>query len=98
MNYKLATLAGLSALIIGSQALAETCNVESIRAPGEYLFIKVFDPDTGEIVLQRAIKGGTPIEVTVSGERVRVDSKLPGGVDYKPGAIATCKSGNTIKL
>ncbi len=87
----------LVALGTGSEAIAGTCNVQSTRAPGHWKFIKVYDVDTGKIVLQKVMNGGEHREVTVPGERVRVDWKLPGGKDYKHGTVALCKDGNTIR-
>ena len=88
---------GLLALGTASAGMAGTCNVQSTRAPGHWKFVKVFDVDTGEIVFQKVIDGGKLHEVTVSGERARVDWKLPGGKDYKAGPVSSCKDGNTVK-
>jgi hypothetical protein len=87
----------LVALGTGSEAIAGTCNVQSTRAPGHWKFIKVYDVDTGKVVLQKVFNGGEHREVVVRGERVRVDWKLPGGKDYKPGAVVICKDGNTVR-
>jgi hypothetical protein len=80
----------------GGQALAGTCNIQSARAPGEWTFVRVYDVDTGKIVLQRAIKGGVSYEVKVSGYRVRIDWKLPGGIKYETGPILACVDGNRV--
>jgi hypothetical protein len=86
------------AVVVAGEALAETCNIQSRRAPGEWKFVKVYDADTGEIVYQQAVSGGVNKQVTVSGQRVRIDSKLPGYIDYEAGAVALCKGGNTVKF
>ena len=98
MNGKLVTLAGIAALMTAGQALAGTCEIESTRAAGEWTFVRVLDVDTGKIVLQRAIKGGDHYKVEVSQNRVRVDSKLPGGTAYGTGTVVTCKGGNRIRV
>ena len=87
----------LVALATGSPAVAGTCKIQSTREPGHWTFLKVFDVESGEVVLQKAIEGGKYREVTAHGDRVRVDWKLPGGKDYKAGPVSPCKDGNTIK-
>jgi hypothetical protein len=89
---------GVAAVFTAGQAIAGTCNIQSSRAPGEWTFVRVYDVDTGKIVLQRAIKGGVIYEVRVSKDRVRVDSKLPGGIVYEAGRISVCKSGNKLTI
>ena len=98
MNLKLIALAGTAALVTGGEAIAGTCSIQNSRAPGEWTFVRVYDVDAGKIVLQRAIKGGVSYEVTVSKDRVRVDSKLPGGTSYAAGAVTACKDQNKIKI
>ncbi len=89
---------GIIALATGSGAIAGTCNIQSTRAPGQWKFVKVYDLDTGEVVLQKAINGGETREVTVRGHRMRVDWKLPGGKNYKAGAEAICADGHTVSI
>ncbi|QIK95370.1 hypothetical protein G7076_01710 [Sphingomonas sp. HDW15A] len=98
MNRTFYALAGLIGLITGAPAFAGTCTIESTRAPGEWTFVRVYDVDNGKIVLQRAIKAGLAYEVTVSKNRVRVDSKLPGGISYGAGPISPCRDGNKLKI
>ena len=98
MDGKLLALAGVALLITAVEASAGTCRIESTRVPGEWTFVRVFDVDTGKIVLQRAVKGGVSYDVTVSGYRVRIDSKLPGGIKYEPGAVLACVDGNKVKI
>ena len=98
MKAQFIALAALSALIAGGQAQAGTCDIQSSRATGEWTFVRVYDVDSGKIVLQRAIKGGVLYRVTVSKDRVRVDSKLPGGITYAAGTVSTCRDGNKIKV
>ena len=97
MNRSLLTLVGAAALVSGGQAMAGTCKLESTLPGGEWKFVRVYDVDKGTIVLQRAIKAGEAYDVTVSGVRVRVDSKLPGGIKYDTGPILPCVDGNRIK-
>jgi len=89
---------GIVLLATASGANAETCNIQSVRAPGHWQFVKVYDLDTGKVVLQRAINGGEHHEVIVSGHRMRVDWKLAGGKDYKAGKATTCKDGHTVRI
>ncbi len=98
MKRKITMGLALASVLACSGARAETCKIESTRPHGDWTFVKVFDADTGTVVLQKAIIGGASNEVTVSGTRVRVDSKLAGGKHYKPGAVATCKGGNSVKI
>lgn len=98
MKARLIGLAAMAALAAEGQAIAGTCSIQSVRAPGEWTFVRVYDVDSGKIVLQRAIKGGVPYEVTVSKNRVRVDSKLPGGLTYASGKVAACKGGNRLSI
>ena len=97
MNRYLLVFAGAAASVSGGPAMAGTCKLESTRPAGEWKFVRVFDVDTGKIVLQRAIKAGVAYDVTVSGYRVRVDSKLAGGIKYESGPILACVDGNRIK-
>ena len=80
------------------QAAAETCKLQVARKAGEWKFVKAYDADTGEVVLQQVITGGHHKEATVSGKRIRVDWKLPGDAKYRAGAVTLCKRGNTIKV
>jgi hypothetical protein len=98
VSTKVLTLAGIIAVLIHGEAFAESCNIQSTRPPGEWKFVRVYDADTGAIVLRQAINGGVNKQVVVSGERVRVDSKLPGDMDYRTGAVALCKGGNIVKV
>ena len=93
---KLIGLFVLSALLAGSPALAETCKVHNNRSPGSWIFVQVYDADTGHVVLRQAINGGDSKEVTVSGHRARVDQKPAGHRNYSTGAVSACKKGNTI--
>lgn len=98
MRRQLAFVTGLAVLFTAAPTIAGTCKIESTRAPGEWTFVRVYDVDSGKIVLQRAIKSGVAYDVTVSKELVRVDSKLPGGISYAAGAVSACKDGNKIKV
>jgi hypothetical protein len=98
MKASLIALAAVAALVAEGPAYAGTCSIQSNRAPGEWTFVRVYDVDSGKIVLQRAVKGGTPYEVKVSKERIRVDSKLPGGLTYAAGKVSACKDGNKISI
>ena len=97
MKVRLIALAA-AALVVEAQAFAGTCSIQSGRAPGEWTFVRVYDGDSGAIVLQRAIKGGVSYQVTVSKDRIRVDSKLPGGIIYSAGKVAACKDGNRLTI
>jgi hypothetical protein len=98
MKIQLTMLATVAALFLESGAVAGTCKIETARPAGEWTFVQVHDADTGEIVLQKAIMGGTSRDVTVKGERVRVDSKLPGATQYKAGTVSVCKDGNVVRI
>jgi len=98
MKTKLGIVVGLASLVTAGELQAGTCRIASTRPYGDWTFIKVYDPDKNEIILQKAMMGGTAKEVTVSGTRVRVDWKLAGGIKYKAGAVTTCKGGNTVKV
>ena len=97
MRKILAAAAIIAASLVGHEARAESCKVESASQPDQWKFIRVYDADTGKIVYQQAINGGDSKPVTVSGERVRVDYKLPGHTVYQTGTVAACKGGNTVK-
>ena len=86
------------ASLLEGTAAAGTCKVQNTAAPGQWRFVHVYDVKKSEIVLRQAINGGDSKEVTVSGERVRVNHKHPGGKTYTAGAIAICKNGNTVKF
>lgn len=88
----------IAAFLNPAEAFAGNCNIESTRAPGEWKFVKVYDADNGEMVLRQVVSGGDLHEVVVSGERVQVDWKLPGDIDYRTGTVALCKGGNNIKF
>jgi len=81
-----------------SAAVAESCKIENGGPPDEWRFVQVYDVDRGQIVLGKAIKSGDSKEVTVSGQRVRVDHKLPGGTAYATGPVVICKGGNSIRF
>jgi hypothetical protein len=97
MTKILALVAAIAAILVAHEARAESCKVESTSPPGQWKFIRAFDADTGKVVYQQAINGGDSKPVTVSGERVRVDYKLPGHTVYQTGTVAPCKGGNTVK-
>lgn len=98
MKARIMALAVATAFLAEGEALAGSCTIQSTRAPGEWTFVRVYDVDSGKIVLQRAIKGGTPYQVSVTKERVRVDSKLPGGLTYAAGRVSACKNGNKLTI
>jgi hypothetical protein len=86
------------AMLLGEGgALAESCKVQSSSPPGQWKFVRAYDPDTGAVVLRQAINGGDSKSVTVSGRHVRVESKLPGHTHYQPAVVASCKGGNTVR-
>jgi len=93
---KLIGLFALAALVAESPALADSCKVRNGRSPGSWIFVQVYDADTGHVVLRQAINGGDSKEVTVSGHRARVDQKPAGHRNYDTGAVAVCKRGGTI--
>ncbi len=97
MSKILAATVIIAAILVGQEARAENCKVESTSPPGQWKFIRAYDADTGKIVFQQAINGGDSKPITVSGERVRVDHKLPGHTVYQTGTVAPCKGGNTVK-
>ena len=98
MTAKHMGLAIIAMLLAESAAVAENCKIENGGPPDEWRFVQVFDVDRGQIVLGQAIKSGESKEVTVSGERVRVDHKFPGWTTYATGPVLTCKGGNTIRF
>lgn len=91
-------LAVAAMLLAESAAVAENCKIENGGPPDEWRFVQVFDVDRGQIVLGKAIKSGDSKEVTVTGERIRVDHKLPGGTQFATGPVVVCKGGNTIRF
>jgi hypothetical protein len=95
---RIAALAALLALLGESPALAESCKVRNGRSAGNWIFVQVYDVDKGQVVLRQAINGGDSKDVTVSGHRARVDQKPAGHRNYKAGAVAACKGGNTISF
>ena len=97
MTLKHLALAGIAVLLVESEALAESYKIQSTNPPGQWKFVRVYDPDTGSIVLGKSINGGDSKTVTVSGERVKIESKLPGHTDYQGAFLAPCKYGNTIR-
>ena len=85
-------------LLVDSAAIAATCKVQNAGPPDQWRFVHVYDVDRGKIVLRQAIKSGDSKEVTVSGDRVRVDHRLAGSTQYATGPIAQCNEGATIKF
>jgi len=85
-------------LLAESSAVAESCKIENAGPPDEWRFVQVYDVDRGQIVLGQAIKSGDKKEVSVSGEKVRVDHKFPGWTTYATGPVLICKGGNTIRF
>jgi hypothetical protein len=98
MRINLFALAGSTALVVGTQALSETCTVEVTGPQDQWKFVHVYDVATGKMVLGHAIKSGDSSEVTVSGDQVRVDWKLAGDKHYHTGAATQCKAGHPIKV
>ena len=90
-------LLATAVVLLESQAGAETCMIHNSGPAGEWKFFRVHDADTGQIVLQQAIKGGDSRQVEVSKERVTVSSKFPGYRQYSQPIASTCKGGNTVK-
>ena len=85
-------------LLAETAAARESCKIENAGPADEWRFVQVCDVDRGQIVLGQAIKDGDSKEVTVSGERIRVDHKFPGWTTYATRPVVTCKGGNTISL
>lgn len=95
---KLVAAAALGLLLVESGAVAGTCKVKNSKPAGHWTFVQVYDADTNNVVLRQAINGGDTKNVTVSRHSVRVDHKFAGQRQYKTGAVAACKDGNTIKF
>jgi hypothetical protein len=95
---KLMALVGIGVLLGESAALAETCNIHSTSPPGHWRFYRVYDARTGEVLLRQAINGGDTKLVTAKHDHVRIESKLPGHLNYRAGPTAACKGGNTIRV
>lgn len=93
----LASMGALAILFAAAPVRAESCQVHNASAPGVWKFVRVYDVDTGQVVLRRAINGGDSVEVTVSGSRARVEFKLAGYTRYKTSVTGTCKGGNTLR-
>jgi hypothetical protein len=87
----------VTALLVPSTALAESCKVQNSNAAGQWKFVRVYDADTGQVVLRQAINGGDSKDVTVSGTRARVEYKLAGDAQYHSATIGTCKAGSVLK-
>ena len=98
MTHKLLVLVAIAALSAESPALAKSCRIQSTDPPGQWKFFRAYDADTGAVVLRQAINGGDSKPVTVSGRRVRVETKLPGHTRYQPAVVVACTGGNTIKF
>ena len=98
MTKHILAFAVTAAALLEGGAFAGTCKVQNAAKPGDWRFVHVYDVKKSEIVLRQAINGGDSKEVTVSGERVRVNHKRPGSKAYAAGAIAICKNGNTVKF
>ena len=98
MKAKLLAFAGSAALVLGTPALAETCNVQVTGPADQWKFLHVYDVATGEIVLRQAVKSGDYKAVEVSGDKIRVDWKLAGQKEYRAGAVTQCKAGNTVRI
>jgi len=97
MTLKPVALFAIAALLVESAALAESCKVQSTSPPGQWKFVRAYDPDTNEVVLRQAINGGDSKPVTVAGDHVRVEYKLPGHTRYQPAVVAPCKDGNVVR-
>jgi len=97
MTLKPVALFAIAALLVESGALAESCQVQSASQPGQWKFVRAYDPDTGKVVLQQPINGGDSKEVTVAGDHVRVEYKLPGHTHYEAGVVSPCKGGNVVR-
>jgi len=98
MKIKLFALAGVASVFFGSPALAETCNVQVTGPAEHWKFLHVYDVATGEVVLRQAIKAGDSRPVEVTGDKIRVDWKMPGDRNYRAGSVALCKAGNFVKI
>ena len=85
-------------LLVSGTAWAGTCKLQNAAAPGSYKFVQVHDADTGAVVLRKAINGGETVELEVSGDRVRIDVKLPGHKDYKAGPVSICQADTTLRV
>ena len=87
-----------AASILEGAAVAGTCKVQSWAAAGDWRFVDVYDVTKSEIVLRQAINGGDSKDVTVTGDRIRVNHKRSGNRNYAAGPVADCKNGNTVKF
>ena len=87
----------LMAVLVPSTAFADSCKVQNSSPPGQWKFVRVYDADTGQIVLRQAINGGDSKDVTLTGTRARVEYKLAGDAQYHSATIETCKAGSVLK-
>ena len=98
MTARRLAFAAFALALLETAAVAGSCKVENAGPADEWRFVHGHDVDRGEIVLSKAIKSGDSKPVTVSGERVRVDHKTPGGTRYLTGPVAICKDCNAVKF
>jgi hypothetical protein len=98
MKFRHACLFAGAVLLPVAGAFAGTCTIEITGPREQYKFVQVHDVAARAIVMRKAIKSGQSREVTVSGDRVRVDWKFAGGTSYQSGKVQACNGGRRIRI
>ena len=76
----------------------ERCKVLYTGSPERYEFVKIYEVSTGKVVFQSAIKGGEPTGVYVGSNKIKIEHKWAGDLDYHSAVIAECDKGNVIRF
>ena len=76
----------------------ERCNVFSTGNSDRYEFVKISEVSTGQIVLQSTIRGGQSRGVFARSDKIKIERKWAGDVDYHSAIVVTCDKGNTIRI
>ena len=93
-------LSALAAVLASGAAAPKEheCKVQSSLPPGQFKFVRIYDPTSGAVIWGQAVNGGDSKRVTSNGPRVRIETKLPGHTKYVPAGIHNCSGGKTIRV
>jgi hypothetical protein len=76
----------------------ERCSVLSTGDPSRYIFVKIYEVSSGKIVFQSTLRGGQSKGIFVGSNKIRIERKGAGDIDYHSGIVVDCENGNTISI
>ena len=74
----------------------EKCTVLRTGDPSRYVFVKTYEVSTGQVIFQSTLRGGQSIGIFVKSDKIKIEHKWAGDLEYHSAVVANCDRGNTI--